>query len=80
MPENDWLEGRRTRRVPRRPMSTNAPDDMNEATDDTDETTNGEQPRFAELNVGDDEFVIYDRENHKSWIQSTVTLDVGSMR
>ncbi|MCU4800813.1 hypothetical protein SAMN05216559_2826 [Halomicrobium zhouii] len=54
-------------------MSTNATDDTNEATD-------GEQTRFAELNIGDDEFVIYDRQNHQSWIQSTVAIDVGSMR
>ena len=54
-------------------MSTNATDDTNEATD-------GEQTRFAELNVGDDEFVIYDRENHRAWIQSAVVLDVGDHR
>lgn len=54
-------------------MSTNATDDM-------DEATNDDQPRYAELNIGDDEFVIYDRENHQSWIQSTVALDVDSIR
>ncbi len=51
-----------------------------DATDDMDEATDGEQARYAELNVGDEEFVIYDRENHQSWIQSTVAVDVGSMR
>lgn len=54
-------------------MSTNATDDMTEATDD-------EQTRYAELNIGDEVFVIYDRQNHKSWIQSTVALDVGTMQ
>jgi hypothetical protein len=51
-----------------------------DATDDTNEATDGKHSRFAELNVGDDEFVIYDRDNYRSWIQSTVALDVGSKR
>jgi len=32
--------------------------------------------RYAELNIGDEEFVIYDRENHRAWIQSTVAVPV----
>jgi hypothetical protein len=45
-------------------MSTNATDDTNDgATDDAED-------RYAELTIGDDEFVIYDRENHQAWIQS----------
>ncbi|WP_276271465.1 DUF7331 family protein [Haloarcula litorea] len=52
-------------------MSTNATDDA--ATDESAE-------RYAELNIGDEEFVIYDRENHQAWIQSTVSLDVDELR
>lgn len=48
------------------------------ATDDTDvrPATSDETRRYAELNVGDEEFVIYDRENHKAWLQSTVAVPV----
>ncbi|MFB6309060.1 MAG: hypothetical protein ABEH35_07000 [Haloarculaceae archaeon] len=55
-------------------MSTNATDPTNEVTPDE----RGSQ--YAELNVGDDKFVIYDRENHQAWVQSTVTVDVDSIR
>ncbi len=56
-------------------MSTNA-------TDDTDETVGDEEQsqRYAELNIGDEEFVIYDRENHQAWIQSTVAITVADER
>jgi hypothetical protein len=52
------------------------------ATDDTDgRVADGEQShRYAELNIGDEEFVIYDRENHQAWIQSTVALTVDDLR
>jgi len=45
---------------------------------DTDEAAvEGEQEqRFAELTIGDDEFVIYDRENHQAWIQSSVAVSL----
>ena len=55
-------------------MSTNATDDTNDA--QTDESAR----RYAELNIGDEEFVIYDRENHQAWIQSSASLDVASIR
>lgn len=55
-------------------MSTNATDEMTDATND-DQTQ-----RYAELTIDDDEFVIYDRENHQAWIQSTVALDVGNLQ
>ena len=61
-------------RAPARPMSTNATDDTND--------TRSEEParRYAELNIGDEEFVIYDRENHQAWIQSSTSLDVADLR
>ncbi|WP_254274055.1 DUF7331 family protein [Haloarcula marina] len=55
-------------------MSTNATDNTSDATTDAPER------RYAELHIGDDEFVIYDRENHQAWIQSTVALDVDELR
>ena len=60
--------------APARPMSTNATDDTNDA--------RSEEParRYAELNIGDEEFVIYDRENHQAWIQSSTSLNVAGLR
>ena len=48
------------------------------ATDDEDgrREPDEEWRRYAELNIGDEEFVIYDRENHRAWIQSTVAVPV----
>ena len=55
-------------------MSTNATDDSTEA------PTEQSAKRYAELNIGDEEFVIYDRENHEAWIQSSMALDVAELR
>ncbi|MFB6222539.1 MAG: hypothetical protein ABEH86_02555 [Haloarcula sp.] len=55
-------------------MSTNATDNT------TDATTDDQERRYAELNIGDEEFVIYDRENHQAWIQSTRSLEVDQMQ
>ncbi|WP_164471620.1 DUF7331 family protein [Halosimplex salinum] len=51
---------------------------MTHATDNPDgrQETDDERRRYAELNIGDEEFVIYDRENHQAWIQSTVAVPV----
>jgi len=58
-------------------MTANTTDDTGTGTGvvETDEVD-----RYAELNIGDEEFVIYDRENHQAWLQSSVTVDVGSRR
>jgi hypothetical protein len=42
--------------------------------------TDDESRRYAELNVGNEEFVIYDRENHEAWIQSTVVMPMEELR
>jgi hypothetical protein len=55
-------------------MSTNATDDTG------DVAPTEEARRYAELNIGDDEFVIYDRENHQAWIQSTVAHTVDDLQ
>lgn len=49
-------------------MSTHAPDN--------DGTVDDSERRFAELTLGDDELVIYDRENHRAWLQSDVAVQV----
>ncbi|WP_167879967.1 DUF7331 family protein [Halorhabdus rudnickae] len=40
-----------------------------------------EQPedRYAQLQL-DDEFVIYDRENHTAWVQSSVAVSLEDYR
>ena len=55
-------------------MNTNASDDTRTVGED------GEQNRYAELTIGNDDFVIYDRQNHQAWIQSTVAVTADEMR
>ncbi|WP_172824915.1 hypothetical protein [Halorientalis sp. IM1011] len=45
-------------------------------TDTDDEAVDPQQPQCAELDIGEDEFVIYDRDNHRAWIQSSVSVPV----
>lgn len=58
----------------RRPLTSH----MSTHTTEQDEAAvDGEQERrYAELTIGDDEFVIYDRENHQAWIQSSVAVSI----
>jgi hypothetical protein len=35
--------------------------------------------RYAELTIGSGECIIYDRENCKAWIQSTVATSLGEL-
>lgn len=66
------MEGQTRRREPTHTtMTPNATNNENgrHATDE-------ERRRYAELNIGDEEFVIYDRENHEAWIQSTEAVQV----
>jgi len=55
-------------------MNTHATDDMDEG------ATNEQATRYAELTIGDEEFVIYDRENHQAWIQSSTSFSVVDIR
>lgn len=71
--KRDELEMEAVRRTPRprRTMSGNATDNTaGPATDDD------QSQRYAELTLDDDAFVIYDRENHQAWIQSTVAVPI----
>ncbi len=71
----DWKVGAggtaRRREPTRDTMTPNATDDGDER-----QATGEEQSRYAELSIGDEEFVIYDRENHEAWIQSTEAVPV----
>ena len=54
-------------------MSTHSPDhDAREEVADDDQ--------YAEITVGHDELVIYDRENHRAWLQSSVAVAVEERR
>jgi len=49
--------------------------------DDTERATaDGVTSRYGELEVGDEDFIIYDRENHRAWLQSSVTVPVEERR
>lgn len=39
-----------------------------------------EMERYAELDIGDEEFVVYDRENCRAWIQSSTDVVVRDHR
>ncbi len=67
------MEGQR--RPVQSDMSKNATNDTEQQAVDQDE-----QNRYAQLNIGDEEYVIYDRENHQAWIQSTVAISPTEMR
>jgi len=56
---------------PSETMTANRTDDTGTGTVDQDDGD-----RYAELNIGDEEFVIYDRENHQAWLQSSVAVDI----
>jgi hypothetical protein len=45
-------------------------------TDHDEIAGDGQERRYAELNIGEEEFVIYDRENHQAWIQSSVSVSI----
>lgn len=58
-------------------MTSNATDNTNgPAVDEEDD----QAQRYAELAIGDEEFVIYDRENHEAWIQSSAALTIEDYR
>ena len=68
--EDSWRPNGR----PQIAMTTNATDDTGQRTTDGAGST-----RYAELNI-DDEFVIYDRQNHQAWIQSKTAVEADDMR
>ncbi|WP_181684877.1 DUF7331 family protein [Halorhabdus salina] len=50
-------------------------------TDDTaDMQRHQSGDRYAPLRLDTDEFVIYDRENHKAWVQSSVAVTLEEYR
>jgi hypothetical protein len=56
-------------------MTTNATDETEDMAADGDQSD-----RYAELNIGDEEFVIYDRQNHQAWIQSKTVVTADELR
>jgi hypothetical protein len=56
-------------------MTTNATDETDDRVADGDQTN-----RYAELNIGDEEFVLYDRQNHQAWIQSSAVVTAADLR
>lgn len=50
-------------------------------TDDTAEPAR-QQPddRYAQLTLSSDEFIIYDREHHTAWVQSSVAVSLEEYR
>lgn len=49
------------------------------STDVRNETVADDRRRYAELTIGTGECIIYDRENHRAWIQSTVAVPVSEL-
>ena len=58
-------------------MSTETADNSNETAERGPERPDD---RYAQLRLGTDEFVIYDREDHAAWIESTVALSLDAYR
>lgn len=49
--------------------------------DDPTESSGAEEhPRYADISIDDGEIIIFDRENHRRWIQSTVAVSVHELR
>lgn len=59
-------------------MSTDTTNDVDGRIDG--EESDSDTERYAELNIGDEEFVIYDRQNHHAWIQSSVAVAVRNFQ
>ena len=70
-----WTGGRVRCKAERRPRPPSSHMSIHN-TDTDDEAVDPQQPQCAELDIGEDEFVIYDRDNHRAWIQSSVSVPV----
>ena len=55
-------------------------DSSNTADESGERVADEQQDRYAELNINDEEVVIYDRENRRAWIQSSVAVAVEKLR
>ena len=55
-------------------------DSSNAADESSERVADEQQDRYAELNINDEEVVIYDRENRRAWIQSSVAVAVEKLR
>lgn len=50
------------------------------AVDNADVAADVESDRYAWMSVGEEEFVVFDRENHRAWIQSSGAVAVKEHR
>lgn len=41
------------------------------------ETEDEQQPRYAAIETGEGETMIYDRENPDAWVQSSYNVEIG---
>jgi hypothetical protein len=55
-------------------MTTNVTDGATGVADDE------KRQRYANLTLDSGEYVIYDRQNHRAWLQSSVTVDTAARR
>jgi len=55
-------------------MSQNLTDETAEAADAN------ERDRYTDIALGEGEYVVYDRTNHRAWIQSTATVAIDDLR
>ena len=55
-------------------MSTNESDDARGTISAAD------QPEYGEIRPSDEVLVIYDRENHRAWLQSSVAVSIEDCR
>lgn len=56
-------------------MTTHATDGRTDAQAD-----HLQRERYADLTIGDGEYVIYDRQNHQAWVQSSEALSLDDHR
>ena len=55
-------------------MTSNAANEPDGVADSAD------HQRYADLDIGDGEHVVYDRQNHDAWLQSTVAVSFDDLR
>jgi hypothetical protein len=56
-------------------MSSHVSDDIETRADSCADTH-----RYSELTVSDGDIVVYDRENHQAWLQSTVARPLEELQ
>jgi len=47
---------------------------------DTRADSHADTNRYSELTISEGEVVVYDRQNHQAWLQSTVALSLDELQ